>query len=158
MQFNWLHVLRISNYFAENETVKDPQGKAAEAKQGAMLPPPPPVTKSKAKWQVGYYFIVTARKRSLGQGNIFRSVCQEFCQQGGEYLTRYTPPEQTPPSEQTPPGRRHPLEQTPPQHQVHPPRPGTPPQTRYTPPEQTHPRPPPRDQVSPPGPGTPPGR
>ena len=25
----------------------------------------------------------TARKRSLGQGNIFRSVCQEFCPQGG---------------------------------------------------------------------------
>ena len=27
--------------------------------------------------------IFTARKRSLGQGNIFRSVCQEFCSQGG---------------------------------------------------------------------------
>ena len=27
--------------------------------------------------------IFTARKRSLGQGNIFRSVCQEFCPQGG---------------------------------------------------------------------------
>ena len=26
--------------------------------------------------------LVTARKRSLGQGNIFRSVCQEFCSQG----------------------------------------------------------------------------
>ena len=26
---------------------------------------------------------ITARKRSLGQGNIFRSVCQEFCPQGG---------------------------------------------------------------------------
>ena len=25
---------------------------------------------------------ITARKRSLGQGNIFRSVCQEFCSQG----------------------------------------------------------------------------
>ena len=25
----------------------------------------------------------TARKRSLGQGNIFRSVCQEFCSWGG---------------------------------------------------------------------------
>ena len=28
-------------------------------------------------------FVFTARKRSLGQGNIFRSVCQEFCPQGG---------------------------------------------------------------------------
>ena len=27
--------------------------------------------------------ICTARKRSLGQGNIFTSVCQEFCPQGG---------------------------------------------------------------------------
>ena len=27
--------------------------------------------------------VITARKRSLGQGNIFRSVCQEFCPQGG---------------------------------------------------------------------------
>ena len=27
--------------------------------------------------------IITARKRSLGQGNIFRSVCQEFCPQEG---------------------------------------------------------------------------
>ena len=31
----------------------------------------------------GRYWIFTARKRSLGQGNIFRSVCQEFCPQGG---------------------------------------------------------------------------
>ena len=27
--------------------------------------------------------IITARKRSLGQGNIFRSVCQSFCSQWG---------------------------------------------------------------------------
>ena len=27
--------------------------------------------------------IITARKRSLGQGNIFTSVCQEFCSRGG---------------------------------------------------------------------------
>ena len=27
--------------------------------------------------------IITARKRSLGQGNIFIGVCQEFCSQGG---------------------------------------------------------------------------
>ena len=29
--------------------------------------------------------IFTARKRSLGQGNIFRSVCQDFCPQGGAW-------------------------------------------------------------------------
>ena len=28
----------------------------------------------------------TSRKRSLGQGNIFRSVCQEFCPQWGGCL------------------------------------------------------------------------
>ena len=27
--------------------------------------------------------VITARKRSLGQGNIFRSLCQEFCPGGG---------------------------------------------------------------------------
>ena len=27
--------------------------------------------------------IITARKRSFGQGNIFRNVCQEFCPRGG---------------------------------------------------------------------------
>ena len=31
------------------------------------------------------FYITTAHKRSLGQGNIFRSVCQEFCPQGGWY-------------------------------------------------------------------------
>ena len=28
-------------------------------------------------------FFITARKRSLGQGNIFIGVCQEFCSRGG---------------------------------------------------------------------------
>ena len=89
--------------------------------------------------------IITARKRSLGQGNIFRSVCQEFCSQGGgagEYLARYLPW-----TRYTPLG------------------PGTPPRTRYTPQDQVHPQPgTPLDQVhpwtryTPPlGPGTPPG-
>ena len=27
--------------------------------------------------------VITAIKRSLGQGNVFRSICQSFCQQGG---------------------------------------------------------------------------
>ena len=61
--------------------------------------------------------IFTARKRSLGQGNIFRSVCQEFCPQKGclvlgvfvcvcvvsQHALR-----------QTSPLGRHPLGQTPP--------------------------------------------
>ena len=29
------------------------------------------------------WIVITARKRSLGQGNIFIGVCQEFCSQGG---------------------------------------------------------------------------
>ena len=78
----------------------------------------------------------------LGQGNIFRIACQEFCPQGGGVCpiacwdthppTRGRPPgadtpqEQTPPWEQTPPGSRHPpWEQTPPRAD--------------TPPEQTPP-------------------
>ena len=43
--------------------------------------------------------IITARKRSLGQGNIFSSVCQEFCSWGGVYLSGIpSPPEADPPS------------------------------------------------------------
>ena len=48
-------------------------------------------------YMVCVYF-VTARKRCLGQGNIFRSVCQEFCPQEGSTWAgtppgpgRYTP-------------------------------------------------------------------
>ena len=44
-------------------------------------PPSPP------RYHCGTYFtffiIFTAGERSLGQGSIFRSVCQEFCPQGG---------------------------------------------------------------------------
>ena len=90
--------------------------------------------------------IITARKRSLGQGNIFRSVCQELFSESGKYLGRYPLPQPG-----TPPGPG-----TPPQDQVHPagtrytpqtrytprtryiPPPGTPP-TRYTPPDQVPP-------------------
>ena len=79
--------------------------------------------------------IFTARKGSLGQGNIFRSVCQEFCSQGGNTWAAR-------PGSGTPPGTRY----TP-----HPPR------TRHTPRDQVHPPGPgtPRDQVHPQGPGTP---
>ena len=92
------------------------------------------------KLQEGF---ITARKRSLGQGNIFIGMCQEFCSQGGclpQCMLGCPPPgkqtpqkqtfplEQTPSSadthtpEQTPPGSRHPRsrhspwKQTPPPH------------------------------------------
>ena len=80
--------------------------------------------------------IFTARKRSLGQGNIFKSVCQEFCPQGGlpQCMLGYHPPtEQAPP-----PGNRHPSGPGTPSEQAPPPGPGTP-----------------WEQALPPGPGTP---
>ena len=47
-------------------------------------------------------------QRSLGQGNIFSSVCQEFCSRGGQVHPRAG----TPPSRYThPPGQVHPPEQ-----------------------------------------------
>ena len=33
--------------------------------------------------RLSFFLFITTRKRSLGQGNIFSSVCQEFCSQGG---------------------------------------------------------------------------
>ena len=79
-------------------------------------------------------FIFIARKRSLGQGNIFSSVCEEFCSQGGlpQYMLGYhtLPGPGDPPPEQTPLWSRHPLG------------PGTPSL---------------RGADTPPGPGTPPG-
>ena len=53
--------------------------------------------------------IVTARKRSLGQGNIFSSVCQEFCSPGGGFClsacwdTTPSPRSRHPPWDQAPP-------------------------------------------------------
>ena len=59
--------------------------------------------------------LCSARKRTLGQGNIFRSVCQEFCSQGGSTWAG-TPRDQVHPQ---PPGPgTHPI---------------TPPGTNYTP-------------------------
>ena len=81
---------------------------------------------------------VTARKRSLGQGNIFIGVCQEFCSQGGSLpqcmlgchppgADTLSPPgaDTPPPREQThhPPGSRH---TTPPGADTPPPREQTP--------------------------------
>ena len=74
---------------------------------------------------------------------------------GGEYLTRYTPPDQVHPpwTRYTPPGTRYTPRNryTPLQTRYTPLGPGTPPGTRYKPPR------PPQDHVhTPPGPGTPP--
>ena len=67
-----------------------------------------------------YLFIITARKRSLGQGNIVISVCQEFCPQGGlpQCMLGYHPPGPvTPPGADLPsrpPPSSHLQEQSPP--------------------------------------------
>ena len=72
--------------------------------------------------------LITARKRSLGQGNIFTPVCHSVHGGGGSTWPG------------TPPDQVHP-----PRDQVHPPGPGTPqdqvhpPGTRYTPRDQVHP-------------------
>ena len=61
----------------------------------------------------------------LGQGNIFTSVCQEFCTQGGSASASVhagmQPPKQTPPWSRTPRTRHPPPEQTPPGPDTHPP-------------------------------------
>ena len=109
---------------------------------GPCMPPPP--VDEQAVCIPLECFLVTARKRSLGQGNIFRSVCQEFCPQGGVCLSACwdththplgvdtppiadtpPPPSQHPLGADTPrsrhlPGSRHPPEQTPPRSR-HPP-------------------------------------
>ena len=71
--------------------------------------------------------VITARKRSLGQGNTFIGVCQEFCSWGG---VPGQVPLQVPPWDQVhPPGTRY----TPRTR-------STPPRTRYTPRDQVHPQ------------------
>ena len=76
----------------------------------------------------------------LGQGNIFTSVCQEFCPQGGRVSASVhagiQPPlgADTPQGADTPPGSRHPpWEQTSPQSR-HPLQKQTPPPRADTPP------------------------
>ena len=96
-------------------------------------------------YQIGYKFplvpvfttIFTARKRSLGQGNIFTPVCHSVHRGGSTWAG--TPLDQVHP----PPGRYTPLDQVHPSPP--PPRPGTPPW------DQVHPR----DQLHAPRPGTP---
>ena len=89
--------------------------------------------------------IITARKRSLGQDNIFGSVCQEFCPQGGTYLGRYPPDQVSPLGPGTAPRANYI-----PRHQVHPP-------DRYTPQDQVHPPGTRYTTRSPPRAGTPSG-
>ena len=47
--------------------------------------------------------LITVRKRSLGQGNIFSSVCQEFCSQRGRVPGQVHPQAGTSPWAGTPP-------------------------------------------------------
>ena len=109
--------------------------------------------------------IFTARKRSLGQGNIFTPVRHSVHGGGGTWagnppVTKYTllgpgtpPRDQVHPRDQVqPPDQVHPSDQVQPPDQVHPSGPGTPSGTRYTPWTRYTPK----DQVHPPGPGTPP--
>ena len=68
-------------------------------------------------YQVDVYcqFFLLPPATKLGQGNIFSSVCQEFCSRG-EYLGRYPPgrytprylPVTPPPDRETPPGQVYP--------------------------------------------------
>ena len=74
-----------------------------------------------------YIIIVTVRKRSLGQGNIFTPVCHSVhrgglpnCMLGYLPLRQQTPQEQTPPGPGTPPRRRPPWDQAPPREQTPP--------------------------------------
>ena len=91
----------------------------------------------------------------LGQGNIFTSVCQEFCPQGGGGVC-LSACWDIPPGADTPPPPRPgrpppdqadpPTADTPPLEQTnHPPR------TRQTPPSSRHTTPPPRTRQTPPG-------
>ena len=112
---------------------------------------------AKRKKEFSLHGFITARKRSLPQGNIFAPVCHSVHR--GEYLTPPrpgAPPDQVPPvTRYTPgagtspgPGTTPPGTRSTPQDQVHPPR------TRYTLPVQVHPprtRYTPRDKVHSPG-------
>ena len=97
-----------------------------------------------------YQNLVTARKRSLGQGNIFTPACQSWTVTQGGYLTRYIPQDQVHYPQDLryylPATSVHPqlTRYTPHCDQAHPPGPGTPqldqvhPQTRYYPPSSVH--------------------
>ena len=77
----------------------------------------------------------------LGQGNIFASVCQEFCPQGGVSASVHAgiaPRDQTPQSRHPPPPDQTPRADTPGPDQI-PPRADTPWKTPPSPPDQTPP-------------------
>ena len=87
--------------------------------------------------------IITARKRSLGQGNIFTPVCHSVHR--GGLPSRRPPGKEAPPGRETSLGRRHPPARETPLGWRHPPWQGDPPGRR-------HPR-----QGDPPGRRYPPG-
>ena len=64
--------------------------------------------------------IFTARKRSLGQGNIFIGVCQEFCSQGGS-ASVHARNEAVHAGKEAPPGKEpvHAGKEAPPKEAVH---------------------------------------
>ena len=77
---------------------------------------------------------ITARKRSLGQGNIFAPVCYSVHRGPSTWAGTPNPPRQVhPPRQVQPPGRYTPLAGTHPPGQVHP-------TGRYIFPGQVHPR------------------
>ena len=91
------------------------------------------------------FLFITARKRSLGQGNIFIGVCQEFCSQGGVSASVHAgmppPSRHHPPWEQTPPpGTMYPPGTTYPPQDYVPPRYYVPPLGLHTPPDYVPPR------------------
>ena len=57
-------------------------GGAMKGGGGSVKKHPLPSVNKRAERILLECILVTACKRSLGQGNIFRSVCQEFCSQG----------------------------------------------------------------------------
>ena len=91
---------------------------------------------------------ITARKRSLGQGNIFIGMCQEFCSQGGRGVVypsmpcrSHAPPDYVPPWTTYPPDYVPPWDYIPPPEYV-PPRLRTPQTTSprdYVPPGTMYP-------------------
>ena len=83
---NWPYFCLILPFlqeaFCEAKTVADP-GFSRQGRGWAGANP----------WLWGKILpIITARKRSLEQGNVFRNVCQSFCPQGERGLPNPTPP------------------------------------------------------------------